>query len=121
MHTNQTAFNISVAHLRQQRAKSMGSDSEGILFCMYRSPEGRKCAIGPLIPDHMYEPAMENSNVFGLLGQYPQLNDLWIHVDPEMLTELQYIHDWEVVECWEAYFRAMADRFGLQLEEPNNG
>ena len=43
------------AHLLQQNAKSINRYGR----CLYRGPEGRKCAIGCLIPDEKYDPAFE--------------------------------------------------------------
>jgi len=37
------------------------------LSCLYRGPNGRKCAIGHLIPDELYNKRMENKSICNLL------------------------------------------------------
>lgn len=50
----QLIFNQVKAHLFAQGGPSMRGGALG-----YRGENGRKCAIGALIPDELYEPAME--------------------------------------------------------------
>ena len=39
--------------------------------CLYRGPNGMKCAAGHLIPDEMYYPEMEGEHILFLLGMKP--------------------------------------------------
>jgi len=55
MPTRQGIFEASLAHLRKQ-GRTTKSRTTG---CLYRSPEGLMCAIGPLIPNDKYSPWME--------------------------------------------------------------
>lgn len=41
---------------------------------MYKTPEGKKCAIGLHIPDDLYDPSMENQVVEKLLFNFPSLS-----------------------------------------------
>lgn len=53
--TAQQVFNYVVLALVMQGNRSV--DNNGM--CLYRSPDGRKCAAGHLIPDSEYYPSME--------------------------------------------------------------
>lgn len=56
---NQEVFDKVVTHLRTQNRPSF-EDHEG---CMYRGPGGTMCAVGCLIPDNVYDAAMEREGV----------------------------------------------------------
>jgi hypothetical protein len=64
--------------------------------CMYRGPNGLKCAAGHLIPDEIYEPAMEGNRIGYVVKKYKMLQDIDYFVDNEilnMITDLQIWHD----------------------------
>lgn len=54
--TLQELFNIVSLHLLNQGQKSAHET-----LCMYRGPNGMKCAAGVLIPDNEYNPSMETN------------------------------------------------------------
>lgn len=56
--TRQTMFNTAVRGLAAQGRKS--ERAEGA--CLYRGPNGTKCAIGMLIADEDYRPVFEGCN-----------------------------------------------------------
>lgn len=60
----QEAYDIMVAHLREQRAFSFTikrlENGEPQYRCAYRGKGGVKCAVGCLIPDDVYSKDMEN-------------------------------------------------------------
>ena len=56
--TNQQVFDTCLTHLRAQGRRSTDPISG---FCMYRGPDGLKCAIGALIPDTAYHLGLENN------------------------------------------------------------
>lgn len=63
--------------------------------CVYRGPDGLKCAIGALIPDDLYDPRFEGSPFDELYERRPEILKA-ISVDPldtEFLIELQCAHD----------------------------
>lgn len=73
--------------------------SERETQCMYRGPEGRRCAVGWLIPDDIYKTAMEGS--LAHLIEYSQSGTDTAHL-ASVLTEhraflkrLQELHDQE--------------------------
>ena len=62
--TEQTAFNIVKNHLLTQMTKSMEENEFGDTQCLYRGPNGTKCAIGALITDEEYKEITEHSHEF---------------------------------------------------------
>lgn len=88
--TRQEIFDKVVAHFAVQRevAAEYG-------MCMYRTPDGRKCAIGALIPDEVYSQRLEDKSVDTLFLEFPDimrasgLSD----DDSRFLFALQHAHD----------------------------
>jgi hypothetical protein len=66
--TRQEIFDKVVAHFAVQREAAV---EDGVR--MYRTPDGRKCAIGALIPDEMYSPCFEDKPVRALLREFPEI------------------------------------------------
>lgn len=63
----QALFNKAVKGLaRQGFAPSYLPDGEGT--CAYRGEDGKRCALGHLIPDAVYKPEMEGHNALDLLA-----------------------------------------------------
>ena len=101
--TNQQIFNKVAKHLIRQGITSEDANN----FCQYRGPNGLKCAIGCLIPDHLYDPKWDNENfelalIAAVIGLYEHR---------ELLVALQAVHDreyvcdwtWALVRCAEAF------------------
>lgn len=98
--TKQTIFNKVWNHFIVKKGKA--SFSSEMKQCLYRGPNGAKCAIGVLIPDSVYEPKMEK---FGNLSGLIMLSDKfqnWAKKDLdksvtefnyEFLFKLQLAHD----------------------------
>jgi hypothetical protein len=84
--THQEAYNTAVKGLAGQGfLRSVGRHG-----CMYRGNEGRKCAVGHLIPDSQYNPAGEASWGLGqVMEDVPALRGL----SYEFLHNLQKAHD----------------------------
>ena len=61
MITNQEIFDKAwQAFVVEQRPASVCYDSDGDLdSCLYRDPNGNRCAIGLCIPDDQYDPGIE--------------------------------------------------------------
>ncbi len=62
--TKQEIFDRVADHLAKQGAPAVGeiiTDAGGEPACQYRAPNGRRCAIGALIPDELYEVRLEGS------------------------------------------------------------
>ncbi len=107
--TDQEAFTKVRNHLLTQMKKS-NSD----MMCLYRGPEGLKCAIGCLITDEEYSTNLEGLSINGSLLEHdiPSLK----YLNKDLLFCLQNIHDnWEVSE-WEDELKLLAERHNLIWE-----
>ena len=110
--TEQTAFNIVKNHLLTQMTKSMEGEQ-----CLYRGPNGTKCAIGALITDEEFE-TIEDARC-RYLGVY-ELETLQITslqgLTMDFLEELQIIHDRYEVHDWKNQLEVFAKKYNLQYE-----
>lgn len=101
MKTYQETFNIVYNAILKQGCLSL--DDKG--YCLYRGPNGTKCAAGHLIPDDKYDPKMENKPCWrtGREGN-EDLENLIITneitnilcdegYDPSFVRKLQHMHD----------------------------
>lgn len=61
--------------------------------CVYRTPDGRGCAVGCLIPDDLYHPAFEGQGLNKLVDDHEGINSLFFAVDHAFLLEAQTHHD----------------------------
>lgn len=108
----QEAFDIVVRGLASQGWKQSRRGTRG--SCVYRSPDGLKCAAGWLIPDEKYDSDMEGKAAVNLFSEH-QLRSL--------LDRMQLAHDaWDEVVDEEIgrphpsmshAFLALAEREGL--------
>ena len=106
--TNQEAFTTMVQHLRKQGCKSQDEQHQ---TCLYRGPNGLKCAVGALIPDEEYREEWDEKGY-----QVNKLHCASLHgLDPSMLRTMQTIHDQVSVGRWEEEFNSVAFIFGLRL------
>lgn len=91
--TPQQIFDKVAAHLIAQ-----GRPARDVFnSCKYRLPtfDGRvlMCAIGALIPDDKYDPAMEGLDVYGLLSSFGDVVPEYFHDQRPLLDALQQAHD----------------------------
>lgn len=92
-------FNFVVKHLLTQNAQALAEDS---FACQYHAFDGKKCAIGCLIPEDAYDPRIE-----GLAASF------LLDAPDVKLTEAA---DSQLLDYTVA--RAVRRRFGLSLTEP---
>ncbi len=110
----QAFFDKVAGHLLRQRQVSgiwepRGSHTE--LTCLYRGLNGLACAIGAIIPDHLYTPEMEVGDIYQLLREFPVLE---AYIPNHLLAKaLQELHDSEPVEYWPHLLRMVAGDHGL--------
>jgi len=87
--TLQEVFDIVSKHLLAQGKASVDHNSDKTTpFCMYRNPDGLKCAAGALIPDDKYNTIYEGCGWHGLVNR-EIIQDKF----KEEIGELQQIHD----------------------------
>ena len=85
----QEVFDIVVNHLFTQGRPAY----DGVQGCMYRAPDGLRCAVGVLIPDDLYDKAFEKNPSDYVIQEFfdEDLADWREHKD--LLMRLQEIHD----------------------------
>lgn len=92
MLTRQQMFNTAYHGLAAQGfVQSMRINEKGDPCCLYRGPEGRRCALGYLIPDSAYSGDYENTSGHFLTeqGYIPNV----AKEDASWVNRLQMVHD----------------------------
>jgi hypothetical protein len=106
---NQKTFNKVARHLLKQKQKSVVANSTR---CLYRGPNGLRCAIGCLIPNRLYNESMEDkcADHFEISPILQQLGH-----DSYFCDRLQTIHDkYEPVE-WRSALEKFTKEYNLTL------
>lgn len=93
--TNQSVFTNSVRYLLRQGVPSI-EESSG--QCKYRSDDGCRCAIGAILPDHLYRRDMEGQRVSLILQERRATNKYFLDVDRVLLSDMQTAHDKAAIE-----------------------
>lgn len=104
---NQEVLDKVANHLLTQMEVS--ADEFG---CKYRGPNGLKCAIGCLIPDEKYIPAMEGLSSNHVIIQGNLSNFLG---DIKLLKKLQFIHDQHEPVEWRSLLETLANDYNLEI------
>lgn len=111
----QKIFNKVAKHLLTQMEVSGIPDS-----CLYRDPNGLKCAVGCLIPDGEYKAEFENKAILNI----PYLVEVVAKNDKEiiwLLRDLQIIHDHnDGPKEWVAELVQVANRYNLSIKAIND-
>jgi hypothetical protein len=103
--TQQEIFDKVVEHLFAQGCKSSEYGVNVGETCLYRGPNGTKCAIGCLIPDNRYTVMYEGGNVARLL------TDKQYALYGSFLDTLQHVHD-DYSKCM-TWTEWMNDQFAI--------
>jgi|HubBroStandDraft_5_1064220.scaffolds.fasta_scaffold472574_1 hypothetical protein len=119
-YTKQSLFDAMIGHLRKQGCRSVSPWGA----CMYRSPDGLKCAFGGVIPDRLYGAWMEGMNSGNVLRaeDCPEELKTMFPVEVRPLAyAVQSVHDnhdnYEPSQ-WEAHFKRVANEFGVRYSSP---
>ena len=88
----QELFDFVVAAIVKQGRPSVGDNDR----CLYRGPDGLKCAYGHVHPDSMYSENMEDCSI----GELLKLNIIPKSLAPhlELLDDMQFNHDRDVFD-----------------------
>ena len=109
----QAQFDTIAEHLLTQNRKSLDRSGE----CVYRGPNGARCAIGAIIPPEAYKPNMEGENVLTLLEQDLRpllaLSDADSKTTTDFYIDMQNIHDANEPEDWPKLLAESALERGL--------
>ena len=107
--TQQEMFDKSYLGLASQNFLQSHRDGG----CLYRGPNGRKCAIGHLIPDDKYKQKMEGDNIFAR-----SIRSLFPVKQLSMLGDLQEAHDHPASATRRRKaFERVAKQYGLTVPE----
>lgn len=114
MLTKQKVYDKVARHLLTQNEKAVLEEN----MCRYRTPDGRKCAVGCLIPDDVYHDSIEGDTVRRLLCSARDIStvlrqNLSYEVHGELLSALQTLHDESEVRTWRKGLREIAVTFDL--------
>ena len=120
---NQTIFNKVLEHIRSMKHQSLNASGN----CVYRTPDGNKCAVGCLIPNKDYSPKMDNidsTEISSVWHRFKALKRLFKDDQLELLRDLQKVHD-DICNWSERGFvgnqlmRIIARKHGLQYTPKN--
>ena len=108
--TIQNTYDYVCACLAIQKRQSM---AKGGLRCVYRNPEGLKCAVGHCIPDEEYSEDFETPMVDQLASVYARVPSLQ-SASFRLLNQLRIAHDLEnTPEGLRWALKLVASRYGL--------
>lgn len=116
----QPLFDRMVAGLRAQNWKK-STQSPTSKTCAYRNPNGLKCAVGHILDDEDYDPAMEEIEVHYLPKHV--LEKILGDPDPserqyEFLNACQLAHDYATLQDpMETRLRRVATQYNLEFPE----
>lgn len=113
MYSRQETFDIVVKHLLTQNRKCSVDGS-----CLYRGPNGDRCAAGVLIPDDRYNYDMENHSILNWCGKLMTdciVSQLMVELghDVMLVGRLQKVHDQNDPLHWETQLKKLASEEGL--------
>jgi hypothetical protein len=87
MPTKQESFDTVYKHLVTQGKKASWGNS-----CKYRTQNKKKCAVGCLIPDDLYDTTMEGKTLIALIDEGYKLPS-YFKRQSGLLGDLQSVHD----------------------------
>lgn len=111
----QQVFDTVVNHLRTQGRRAL-DDADGT--CMYRAPNGDKCAAGILIPDELYHPSMEGASLSKLINGGDEVIVQLFGQNLPLVEALQTVHDSNNFLYFETGFLKVASNFHLTYTPP---
>ena len=119
--TDLEIFDFVAAHLiRQGKQSRCGSAGDLYNTCMYHGPHGTSCAVGCLIKDELYDPAMEGVQIQNSpkvrAAVKKSIGRKLTDTTREMLVVLQCVHDRYKPRDWPE--RLEADRRELFPDAP---
>ena len=105
----QTWFDTAARGLLAQ-----GQRSRKLGFCAYRGDDGKKCAIGFLIPDDRYEVGMELDGSVRINERVRRVLDITSERESAFLNHLQVIHDVDHPNKWRGALMQLAKDYELE-------
>jgi len=116
----QEIFDTVATHLFNQGKQSYDNHK-----CLYRGPNGTKCAVGCLLPDRYYQESMDwgwgGMNVRALIERNYKV-PTWFKPNVDLLYFLQLVHDdmggrnWKSTQNMKKALNKVAVRYNLSSE-----
>ena len=124
--TEQEVFDFVATHMFTQGVQAIGHNgpARSAPICLYRGPNGTKCAVGAMITDEEYDPSMEGYSACDLVYlKGVKVNDD-IKANAELLDRLQTVHDapsnWESNDRMKMALRYVAQEHDLKTSVLEN-
>jgi hypothetical protein len=111
--TDQEIFDKVVTHLLTQNARSTDGRK-----CLYRGPNGNKCAAGCLIDDEHYNPSLENKSALSADVEVALLSSGIPAGALSLVGSLQSIHDVYPASVYSDRLGRLASERGLKFNPP---
>jgi hypothetical protein len=111
--SDQELFDRMVTHMRAQRTTAVLSGTSA-----YHGLDNRRCPVGAIIPDDLYDPRMEGISIGGLGHASwikPELRT-FLRQHHRLLGAMQDVHDTVPPVEWEKYFHLIATNYDLLLD-----
>ncbi|WP_233869549.1 hypothetical protein [Paraburkholderia adhaesiva] len=115
--TAQDVFDFVACELLRQNARALSGSR-----CRYRAPDGRRCAVGFVIPDEEYRAQFEGGGVVNMIRVAHLLGcssgfTRFLLAHQSLLGYLQHMHDEHPADAWPLLLREIASLFGLHARE----
>lgn len=107
--THQETFDTVAVHLLTQNKQSLDPKTG---TCLYRGPNGLKCAVGALIPDDKYHRSLEGHSAGA--GKVAEILESLGH-STRLCDRLQGVHDGWTPYHWPLMLREIAKDLGLDF------
>lgn len=126
----QEIFEFVITHLANQGSQSNFEYSP--LKCAYRGSNNKRCAVGCLLPNDVYQPGMEGRAVENLIESskvFPNFHiwlekNAWFLENRGLLMKLQFFHDsylpWQSVANFKLSVSELANKYQLSTDFINN-
>lgn len=113
----QEIFDTVAKHVFAQGERAGIKSPNGNFSCQYRTPTGKKCAAGALLPDEYYHNDMEGTNWQSICQDGGFLIPDWMAEHSILIDDLQTAHDtkenWKSVNSMKTVFRQIAQKYNL--------
>lgn len=88
--TRQEMFDKIWNHFIEEDAPWSVTEKGG---CRYRGEDGKKCAVGLLLPDSLYHPDMEGKAIERVFQHFPEVKEFFGEHNMHFLDACQRAHD----------------------------
>lgn len=111
----QDVFDVIAWRLLFQNARARAADG---IKNLYRSPDGKRCAIGWIMPDDVYAPEFESKGIREIAAYLAETDEgkefaAFVAAHVSMLCDLQGLHDAYRPDEWPNRLHLIAQKYDL--------